>query len=86
MILTKLKLVVLSAIIGLSSNAFAKDIDERQASKLAQKKYSAKKLLKVEAITTRGNKLFKVKLLISNGRLKTVYVDSKTGKISEKKP
>jgi len=86
MILTKLKLVVLGAIIGLSGNAFAKDIDERQASKLAQEKYSAKKLLKVEAITSRGNKLFKVKLLISNGRLKTVYVDSKTGKISEKKP
>ncbi len=86
MILTKLKLVVLGCIISLSSLAFAKDIDERQASKLAQKKYGAEKLLKVEAITARGNKLFKVKLLISNGRLKTVYVDSKSGKITEKKP
>lgn len=86
MTLTKLKLVVLACIISLSSLAFAKDIDERQASKLAKKKYSAEKLLKVESVTSRGVKLFKIKLLISNGRLKTVYVNSKSGKITEKKP
>jgi len=83
---TKLTLIVLACVLCLSNLAWAKSIDERQASKLAQNKYSAKKLLKVEAITSRGNKLFKVKLLISNGRLKTVYVDSKSGKITENKP
>ena len=86
MILTKLKLIVIGCILCLSGNTYAQDIDERQASKLAQKKYSAQKLLKVESITARGNKLFKIKLLISNGRLKTVYVDSKSGKITENKP
>jgi len=84
--LTKLTLVVLGFMLSLSHSASARDIDERQASKLAQKKYSAQKLLKVEPITSRGTKVFKVKLLVSNGRLKTVYVDSKSGKITENKP
>ena len=86
MTLTKLKLFLLCITLSLSSIAFAKNVDERQASKLAQQKYNAEKLLKVESITSRGNKLFKIRLLISNGRLKTVYVDSKTGKITDSKP
>jgi len=78
--------MVLATILCLSNIAAAKDIDERQASKLAQKKYSAQKLLKVEPIDSHGIKHFKIKLLISNGRLKTVYVNSKSGKITESKP
>lgn len=87
MTLSKLKLVIIAALtLSLSFIVVAKEINERQASKLAQKKYSAEKLLKVETIMLRGQKLYKVKLLVSNGRLKTVYVDSKTGSVSAKKP
>jgi len=86
MTLNKFKWVILSALLVISSLALAYDISERKASELVQSKYNAKKLLKVESISSRGTKAFKVKILLNSGRLKTVYVNKKNGKISERQP
>lgn len=86
MTLKTLKLAVLFIGIALSFQSYAFDISERKASQLVQSKYKAKKLLKVESISSRGTKAFKIKILLDNGRLKTVYVNKKSGKISERQP
>lgn len=86
MTLKTLKLAVLFIGIALSTQSYAFDISERKASQLVQSKYKAKKLLKVESISSRGTKAFKIKILLDSGRLKTVYVNKKSGKISERQP
>jgi uncharacterized protein YpmB len=86
MTLNKFKWVILSVLLTASTLALAYDISERKASELVQSKYNAKKLLKVESISSRGTKAFKVKILLNSGRLKTVYVNKKSGKISERQP
>lgn len=86
MILQTFKIALLSLLIAISSQSFAFDISERKASQLVQDKYKAKKLLKVESISSRGTKAFKIKILLNSGRLKTVYVNKKSGQISESQP
>ncbi|MCG7533150.1 hypothetical protein MHM98_17620 [Psychrobium sp. MM17-31] len=86
MTLKTLKLAVLFIGIALSAQSYAFDISERKASQLVQSKYKAKKLLKIESISSRGTKAFKIKILLDSGRLKTVYVNKKSGKISERQP
>ncbi|OIQ46413.1 PepSY domain-containing protein [Psychrobium sp. nBUS_13] len=86
MTLKTFKFAVLSLLLVISSQSYAFDISERKASQLVQSKYKAKKLLKVESISSRGTKAFKIKILLDSGRLKTVYVNKKSGKISERQP
>ncbi|NRA61864.1 MAG: hypothetical protein HRU25_13335 [Psychrobium sp.] len=86
MIVNKLRLLALICTLSFIANVAAYDVNERQASKLVQSKYKAQKLLKVEQINAGGTKVFKVKMLLKNGRLKTVYVNSKTSRITDKKP
>ncbi len=86
MTLNKFKLVILSVLLTISCAVLAFDVSEREASELVQSKYKAKKLLKVESISSRGTKAYKIKILLNSGRLKTVYVDKKSGRISERQP
>lgn len=78
--------MILTALLSISCAVLAFDISERKASELVQSKYKAKKLLKVESISSRGIKTYKIKILLNSGRLKTVYVDKKSGNISERQP
>ncbi|MDP2562285.1 hypothetical protein [Psychrobium sp. 1_MG-2023] len=82
MITSILKRLSLIALITFSANTIAADSNEQKASKLALTKYKATKLLKVERVKEQQ---FKVKLLLANGRLKTVFVNTKSGKVSERK-
>lgn len=86
MTLNKFKLVVLSVLLSISCAVLAFDVSERKASELVQSKYKAKKLLKIESISSRGTKAYKIKILLNSGRLKTVYVNKKSGRISERQP
>lgn len=86
MTLNIFNLITLSTLLVISSNAFAFDVNERQASKLVQDKYKTKKLLKVQSVSSHGTTAYKVKVLLDSGRLKTVYVNKKNGKISERQP
>ena len=86
MTLNTFKLMTISVLLSVSNLAFAFDVSERQASELVQTKYKAKNLLKVESVSSHGVNAFKVKILLVNGRAKTVYVIKKTGKISERQP
>lgn len=80
------KLITLSTLFAISSHTFAFDVTEREASTLVQNKYKAKKLLKVKSISNHGTTVFKVKILLNSGRLKTVYVNKNNGQISERQP
>lgn len=84
--LNKSTLVTFLILLNTSWAALAFDVNERAASELAKKKFKAQKLLKVESISSRGTKAFKIKMLLNSGRLKTVFVDKKSGKISERQP
>jgi len=84
--LRKLTLMTLLILLSTSWGVLAFDVSERDASESAKKKFKAQKLLKVESISSRGKKAFKIKMLLSSGRLKTVYVDKQNGKISERQP
>ena len=86
MIVTKLRLFILACTLSFIANVAAYDVDKRQASKLVQAKYKVQRLLNVDAISAGGTKVFKIRMLLKTGRVKIVYVNSKTSRITEKKP
>ena len=80
----KFILTIFVSLILFPTIAFAA-VNEREASQAAKSKYHAK-VLAIKTINKAGIKHFKIKLLLDNGRIKTVYINSKNGEISDRAP
>lgn len=77
--------LLFASLVLFQSIALAGAVNERQATQSAKSKYQAT-VLAVKSINAAGQQYFKIKLLLDNGRIKTVYVNSDNGKISDRKP
>jgi len=73
------------SLILFNTSAIAGAINERDATQQARTEYHAK-VLAVKSIAAASTNYFKIKLLLKNGRIKTVYIDSSNGKFLKKEP
>lgn len=58
-------------------------IDSQQAAALVKRRYSDAKILSVVETEHRGSRGYRVKVLSADGVLKYVFVDGKSGNVSE---
>jgi len=84
MALRNIILLPLSFIL-LQAGAIAGVINEREATQQARLKYEAK-VLAVKSVDASNTSYFKIKLLLKNGRIKTVFIDTNTGEFLKKEP
>lgn len=72
----------LPAVQSLSSSVWLAEVSIEAAISKAKAKYGGK-VLSAKEIRSKGPLVYKIKLLLPNGRVKTVFVDGESGEVFE---
>lgn len=78
-------LIIVSLAVMLPQPVAAKSLNIKQAVAKVKGQYGGK-VLGAKHFPKGKQPYFKIKLLMDNGRIKTLYVNSKNGRLSEKQP
>ena len=80
-----LSIIIVSLLLTLSQPVAAKSMNIKQAVEVAKRQYGGK-VLGAKDYQKGKQRYFKIKMLLDNGRVKTLYINANNGRLSERKP